>query len=121
MASRHYDFGKLLAFGMVTQSRFSAINGGATKQAMVYEAGGRYRFNATTALGLGYTHTLAEGLRFGQLSSGLDYMLSKRTDVYLMSSYERASGRATSAAIAALPVSGGSSQMLFRVGMRHRF
>lgn len=116
-----YDFGKLLAFGIVTQSRFSAINGGATKQAMVYEAGGRYRFNATTAFGLGYTHTQAEGLRFGQLSSGLDYMLSKRTDVYLMSSYERASGRATSAAIAALPVSGGSSQMLFRVGMRHRF
>lgn len=116
-----YDFGKFLAFGMVTQTRLTAINDGASKKAMVYEAGGRYRFNATTALGFGYMHTLAEGMRFGQLSSGLDYMLSKRTDVYLMSSYERAAGRATSAAIAALPVSGGNSQMLFRVGMRHRF
>lgn len=116
-----YDFGQFLAFALVTQSRFTALNESPRKQVTVYEVGGRYRFSATTALGLGYTHTLAEGMRFGQLSSGLDYMLSKRTDVYLMSSYERASGRATSAAIAALPVSGGNSQMLFRVGMRHRF
>lgn len=63
---------------------------------------------------------------YRQFVLGADYNLSKRTDVYLMAIYQKASGtdstgRSAVAAINGVRASAGDSQTVFRVGLRHKF
>ncbi|MBU9479613.1 porin [Burkholderia multivorans] len=94
-----------------------------------YEAWGQWQFNAAVTGGLGYTWTSArinardESRQYGQLNVMLDYLLSKRTDVYVMGVWQRAFG--DNAVAAVYPAIAGSSttrsQIVARVGMRHKF
>ncbi len=64
--------------------------------------------------------------RYHQGSVGVDYLLSKRTDVYSVLSYTHAAGQNGSgnaqAVIGATVIDAGkASQVRFNVGLRHRF
>jgi predicted porin len=94
---------------------------------------GFYFVSPALRFGLCYIYTSASGdasAHYNQVSAGAFYNLSKRTDVYLTSAFQRASGeqRTTSgglqsarATISSYGVDGPGTQTIVTVGMRHRF
>ncbi|CAB3781723.1 MULTISPECIES: porin [Paraburkholderia] len=85
-----------------------------------------YQLTAATLLGLGYTFTHASGngpsASYNQVSLGADYSVSKRTDVYVVGAYQRASGTGATATVADYDYPSGSrSQEIASLGIRHRF
>ncbi|MGT2477523.1 porin [Paraburkholderia terrae] len=103
-----------------------------------YEVNAEYRITPALQFGAGYTFTdgranggnstlhIARGdrPRWQQFDLGLDYSLSKRSDVYLVGIYQKAIGDAV---VASLENSGGPSgsnsnqQIAVLAGLRHRF
>jgi general bacterial porin, GBP family len=98
-----------------------------------FEINGRYF--VTHALSLAAAYTLTDG-HFDSASANLnptwheaivqaDYSFSRRTDVYLESFYQMVTGgggmSAFNASIFNVPASANNRQLLFVVGMRHRF
>ena len=102
-----------------------------------YNSGsGFFNYQATPALllGLGYTYMKSSGdtsATYHQVSLGADYSLSKRTDVYLVSAYQHASGSTSdgaggsTSAVASVGSYGygttQKSQELVALGLRHKF
>ncbi|WP_206955481.1 porin [Trinickia acidisoli] len=99
-----------------------------------YEAGAKYSFTPALTAGLGYTYMhLADAAtgHFNQVDLSLDYALSKRTDVYVLGIYQKASGNNGNVPLQAqigdstsfFGPSGSGSQQQFatRVGIRHKF
>ncbi|WP_446902720.1 porin [Burkholderia sp. YIM B11467] len=94
-----------------------------------------FNYQATPALllGLGYSYTHASGdtnASYNQVSLGADYSLSKRTDVYLVGAWQKATGTqlntdgtvsSADASIGSYGVAGTSSQDMVSLGIRHRF
>ncbi len=92
----------------------------------------RYQFTPMLLWGVAYNHTHGnsmagkDGATYNQVATGLDYLLSKRTDVYLIGVYQKASGTDStgSAAVAAIngpSASADNKQAVVRIGMRHKF
>ncbi|ABE36646.1 gram-negative porin family protein [Paraburkholderia xenovorans LB400] len=97
----------------------------------VFEAGVKYQFTPAVYVGAAYAFMLPNHdasnviLRGNHNQAGIDidYSFSKRTDVYAMAIYQRASG-GNAAQIFILPstgIGGGSTQTLVAVGIRTRF
>lgn len=94
-----------------------------------------FNYQATPALllGLGYSYTHANGdanASYNQVSLGADYSLSKRTDVYLVGAWQKASGSqlnadgsvsGAEASIGSYGIAGTNSQDMVSLGIRHRF
>ncbi|WP_433960832.1 porin [Burkholderia pyrrocinia] len=94
--------------------------------------GAGYQFTPYLFGGVAYDYTRGgrvsgrDGATYHQVAAGLDYFLSKRTDVYLTAVYQRASGsdstgRAAVAAINGPGASANDRQFEARIGMRHTF
>ncbi|OLL28218.1 porin [Burkholderia sp. SRS-W-2-2016] len=92
----------------------------------------RYQFTPLLLWGVAYNYTRGasvgghDGATYNQIASGVDYLLSKRTDVYLIGVYQQASGTDSTgnAAVAAIngpSASANNKQAVVRVGMRHKF
>jgi predicted porin len=120
-----------------THTTFEPITGASSKLNN-YEIGGKYAFTPSLAAGLGYTFSKLddnfEG-KWHQVNAALDYNLSKRTDVYGLVIYQKASGSNTVAG-RNVPVqaeigssssffgnsgAGANNQVAFRLGLRHKF
>jgi len=102
-----------------------------------YDIGLSYSILPAWTLGIAYDYmsarsvTTAQGSSIGnqhynQVAFLVDYLLSKRTDVYFSGGWQRASGISSTGrpAVADIGGSGDSSnnrQMLFRLAYRHRF
>jgi predicted porin len=102
-------------------------------------AGGFVNYQLTPAalLGIGYTWTHSAGdtsATYNQISLGGDYNLSKRTDVYLVGAWQHANGTqrvptetgsVLNTAVASVADYGlnanSSSQLMFSLGIRHKF
>ncbi|ASL46699.1 Outer membrane porin protein [Burkholderia sp. AD24] len=95
-----------------------------------------FNYQITPALrtGVGYNYTSLTGpssAHYNQVNLGADYALSKRTDLYALAGYQKASGNtlnasgkvvSAQASIGSFGVnSGTSSQELAVVGIRHKF
>jgi len=92
-----------------------------------------YQLTSALLLGLGYSYTAGTGdtsNHYNQISTGADYNLSKRTDVYLIGAWQKASGTQrnadgslspTVASIGSYGYNGTSSQTLISLGLRHKF
>lgn len=92
-----------------------------------------YRFTPSLQAGAAYQITATKSpvdqpnARYNQMVVGTDYFLSKRTDLYAVATYQRASGvdstgKAAVAALASLnSVSSNGKQAAVVLGMRHRF
>ncbi|WP_414216357.1 porin [Cupriavidus necator] len=93
------------------------------------EASFKYQLTPALLTGVAADYAKGSGIHdasYRQFVLGADYNLSKRTDVYLMAIYQKASGtdstgRSAVAAINGVRASAGDSQTVFRVGLRHKF
>ncbi|MEK6424259.1 MAG: porin [Burkholderia gladioli] len=132
-----YLIGAGTIWGNWTHTRFVPIAGRASTMNN-YEIGGKYGFTTALNVGIGYTfQELTGGFagHWNQFNSAVDYALSKRTDVYLVGIYQRASGSNTiggrvvpvqaeigsSSSFIGNSGSGATSQLAVRVGLRHKF
>ena len=136
----NYTFGAA-KFGLVySNSRFEDLGSGAASAPIARyngatavfdnaEANFSYQFTPALLVGLAYNYTRSHGAgdaHYNQVNAGADYFLSKRTDVYLTTGYQRASGTDSTGktAVAALwPVSASSNshQIVAALGLRHKF
>jgi predicted porin len=93
------------------------------------EASFKFQVTPTLLAGVAYNYTKGYGVndvRYNQASLGLDYFLSKRTDVYLVGNYQHASGtdstgQSARADIAGLSPSSTANQLSTVAGIRHKF
>jgi predicted porin len=106
-------------FSMASQVAYSA---GTKARATTYELGMNYNLKPNLVLGTGLQAQKRRKLSGAeQLTLTLDYLLSKRTDVYatIASGRDREFGALVVAALGS--VSSGTSQTGLRVGIRHKF
>ncbi len=128
-----YLIGNATMWALWTNTHLEPLTG---KQTTVnaYEAGGKYAFTPAVTGGLGYTYMqLTDGLagHWNQIDADVDYALSKRTDVYLLGVYQKASGNNNGTPLQAQigsstsyfgpSGSGATNQLALRVGVRHKF
>ncbi|WP_322019391.1 MULTISPECIES: porin [Paraburkholderia] len=101
------------------------------------EANFKYQFTPAFLAGAAFDYTdgnsltlangtARDGAKYYQYSLGLDYFLSKRTDVYVLGVFQHASGRDSTgktavAAINTQSASGNDNQLVARLGIRHKF
>ncbi|WP_310076366.1 porin [Paraburkholderia graminis] len=130
-----YAIGAGLAWANWTRTKLEPL-AGRSSTLNNYEIGGRYLFTAALNVGLGYTFSdlsdRSEG-KWHQVNGAVDYALSKRTDIYFLAVYQKASGSNSvagrsvqvQAEIGSAPSfignAGANSQLVTRVGLRHKF
>lgn len=85
-----------------------------------YEINGIYKLTPAIMLAGMYVYTNGGGAHWHEGALQVDYLLSKRTDVYLESIYQRASSNAP-AVINTNDPSSGRNQLMIGTGIRHRF
>lgn len=122
-----YAIGDLTLGAVWSRSTYSGVSDADSGQSMSslgfnnYEVNGIYQFGPTFTLAGLYTYTSSSsGGHWNQGALQADYIFSKRTDVYLETVYERASGNLP-AIINTADASSGSNQVLVGAGIRHRF
>jgi predicted porin len=129
-----YLFGGATLWALWTNTRLEALTT-ATTTYNVYEAGGKYAFTPALTGSLAYTYTKLSNAFKGHwntIDASVDYALSKRTDVYVLGIYQKASGSNGGTPLQAqigdststyinTSGSGSTSQVAARVGIRHKF
>ena len=121
-----YGFDKLSIAALATTSRFDYVDGESLRIDN-YEVNGTYRPTPFMVLGLAYIYTHGEygyslsSPHWHQVNAGVQYLLSKATDISLVTLYQRAGGGAQFAQLYSLPASSNRSQLEVTVGLRHRF
>ena len=128
-----YSFGPAMVFGNWTNTRFEGLTG-QSSTFNNYEIDGKYSFTPAMFAALSYTYSDLTGFgtgKWNQVSSILDYALSKRTDVYVLAIYQNATGSnngvpvqaeiGSSSSFFGNSGSGSSNQVAARIGMRTRF
>ncbi|KVK75957.1 porin [Burkholderia cepacia] len=131
-AGGSYVLGSLTLGGYYSFSQYNPDASSASGKSEKYHNGEVYTlWQVTPALQtqIGYDYLKSYGdssARQNQFSVGVDYLLSKRTDVYGVAAYAHATGQngkgAAQAVIGSNNVDSGSSkQALVVVGLRHRF
>jgi predicted porin len=136
----NYTFGSA-KFGLVwSNSRFENLGSGAASAPIAAYAGKTavfnnaevnfsYQFTPAFLMGVAYEYTDSSGAgdaHYNQVNLGGDYFLSKRTDIYLTTAWQRASGidstgKAAVAALWPITASSDSHQIVAALGLRHRF
>jgi len=92
----------------------------------------KYQLTPTLLAGIAYDYTRGSSVngqdaaQYHQVNLGLDYFLSKRTDIYAIGFYQHAlgydsTGERARAAIAGLTASSSQNQVAATVGIRHKF
>ncbi|WP_211473523.1 porin [Collimonas humicola] len=114
-----YEIGNLTAMANFADIEFRGY--GQASVLRLIEVGGRYHLSAALDGTLGYQRMHFEGIRANQLSLGLDYHLSKRSDLYVSADYRRASRGVNGVIGNSFAPSSNSAQGLLRMGMRHVF
>lgn len=128
-----YKYAAATVFGLWTNTRFENITG-ATSKFNTYEIGGKYAFTPAIVGSVGYTYmklTDAATGKWQQVDTSVDYLLSKRTDIYILGIYQHASGaNGTTPVQAEIGSStsyfgssgrGADEQIAARIGIRHKF
>jgi len=129
-----YALGQALLWGNWTNTRLQPIAGGSSLLNN-YELGAKYQFTPALMASVGDTYTRLSGGtegKWNQVNVSVDYALSKRTDVYVLGIYQKASGDNNgvpvqaqigdnSASYFGTSGTGSSSQVATRIGIRHRF
>jgi predicted porin len=135
-----YTFGAATVGATYSYTRFYDLGSsfaapGLTGQTALFnnaEINFKYQLTPALLVGAAYDYTHGSSLngndaaKYHQGSAGVDYFLSKRTDVYLIGVYQHATGTDSTgkqavAAINGLSASSNSNQFTARVGIRHKF
>lgn len=120
-----YDFGKTQVSLLYTYTK-NTQNGAKVdvlELAARHTIGVRYLIGASVDWMKG--NAVLNSNKAYQFTGTVDYLLSKRTDVYALASYQLARAGGPGQALASLNgialASSGPSQAVFRIGVRHRF
>lgn len=113
-----WDFGKLYLSSAYSNTRFD--NGTNIETLQSLNVGMRYSILPNLLAGVGYTYSKLDAYKWNEFGATLDYLLSKRTDLYVSANYEKAAGGAKAALVTIGP-SSNDKQLALRLGMRHRF
>ncbi|KVG66630.1 porin [Burkholderia pseudomultivorans] len=135
-----YTFGAATIGATYSNTKFKGFSVGPyVNQTATFNNGEiNFKYQLTPALILGAAYDYTQGskidgnsaAKYHQGSLGVDYFLSKRTDVYVIGVYQHASGNVldangdvvkATAAINGLSGSSTSNQVAARVGIRHKF
>jgi predicted porin len=110
---------KLKPFALVTQAKDTLTS----RKLTTYEVGTNYNLTPSLILAGGYTYQQRnQGVaKAQQFNLSLDYVLSKRTDVYTAVSYINDKGYNAAGVGGGGPKADGHNQTALRVGIRHRF
>lgn len=114
-----YAFNAWRVQALYTNTRLKL--GQKTSQNQVLHIGGDYRPVPDLTLATKLTYDKLDASRWLTFSGGVDYLLSKSTDVYLDLEEQRAFGTGTVAAIMIAGISSSNNQFLTRVGIKHLF
>lgn len=121
-----YTLGRLALSALISRSNFTYLDA-TSLHLNNYQANAVYTLTPFLVLGLGYAFTNGSygatnaKPKWHQGTFGLDYLLSKRTDLELVAIYQRAAGDATVANIFAVPASSSKSQFYISAGIRLKF
>lgn len=118
-----YKFSRTFVYAMYTQALYAGIRGKDVENVMFRngEVGMTYYLTPALQAAAGYTMTTVGATRLHQVSTTLDYALSKRTDVYGMLLAEHAQGDHARAAIIGIGTSSNANQVVADIGIRHKF
>ncbi|MCA8091678.1 porin [Burkholderia anthina] len=135
-----YTFGAATIGATYSNIKFKGFSAGQfVNQTATFNNGEiNFKYQLTPALILGAAYDYTQGskidgasaAKYHQGSAGIDYFLSKRTDVYVIGVYQHASGNAldangnvikATASINGLDPSTTSNQVAARIGIRHKF
>jgi predicted porin len=136
-----YAFSHATVAAVVTNTRFDRLGSASGPNPFGYtgnavftnaELGVRTMIAPTLTTGVAFDYTQRNsvngdgGAKYMQLDFALDYLLSKRTDVYLLAAVQRANGhdslgQPAVAAISGFTPSATSKQVGLRIGLRHKF
>ena len=120
-AGADYQFSRVTVYGVYSQAQYESANGLPSAMFRNYQGGFSYTRQAAQIYGIGYGLTTLGANHYHQLNLTFDYLLSKRTDVYVQSIIMHATGDTATAAVISIPASSNGNQVLLRVGMRHKF
>ncbi|MDP9650690.1 putative porin [Paraburkholderia caledonica] len=112
-----------------TDARLPAVGRGGSARFNNFEVNVKHQVTPALLIGAAYDFTDGYGVndaKYNQVSLGIDYFLSKRTDLYLTGVYQHASGRDSTgtqarANINGVSASSTSNQVLAVAGIRHKF
>jgi len=113
-----YQFGKFGVAGLYTNSHYETGSNAQTMQS--FNANLHYNLRPDIIVEGGYGFNKFASYRWNEFNAVLDYLLSKRTDVYVTANYDKATGGAR-AGLVTLPISSNDKQLALRIGMRHKF
>ncbi|MEM5435869.1 porin [Paraburkholderia diazotrophica] len=118
-------------------SSYASAFAGQTATFNNAEVNFKYQITPALLAGIAYDYLHGSSVngnsapKYNQGMAGLDYFLSKRTDIYVVADYQHASGYTANSAgtgvtraVAALPTlsaSSNSNQFAARIGIRHKF
>ncbi|WP_153102344.1 porin [Paraburkholderia hayleyella] len=125
-AGASYALGNFTLGGAWSRSTYTGVVNADTSTAAPsvgfsnYEVNGIYQLTPVMSLAGMYTYTKGNDTHWNQGALQIDYQLSKRTDTYLETLYQRAAS-GTSAIINSFNPSQSSSQFVVAAGIRHRF
>jgi outer membrane protein OmpU len=114
-----YAFGAWSTAALYTNTHLKLAGQTATDQ--VLHLGGDWHVKPDLVLAAKVSFDRFESSRWYTATAGLDYLLSKRTDVYIDLDAQKASGAGTVASIALTAPSSTNRQFVSRVGMRYLF
>jgi GBP family porin len=124
-AAGSYKLGNAQLTMMVTHTMFSYLLGAPGLSLTNYEPTVTYLVTPSTLLGAGYIftdgRTAGGSPKWHQVDLGVDYFLSKSTDVFLVGIYQKAAGDAKFAQIYGNSPSSNREQVSGTLGIRHSF
>lgn len=113
-----YQWGPAFVRGLFTLVNFSQNGAGASLRTA--EGGVKYTVNSALYVAGSYAYSKLGQAHWNQIVGGIDYALSKRTDLYCNAVMLRASS-GVRAQLFSLPASSSNSQTAVSLGMRHLF
>ena len=130
-----YRFGAATLGAVYSNTKYMNIGAfnGATATFNSYELNAFYRLTTALSLSGEYNYTKGNAVKgdigdqkYNQFSLLLDYALSKRTDVYLLGTFQSASGTSSTGAAAVADIgslgdSSNNHQAVARIAIHHRF
>ncbi|HEX7683039.1 MAG TPA: porin [Trinickia sp.] len=113
-----YEWGPAFVHGLFTLVGFE--QNGASASLRTAEGGVKYSMTHSFSLAASYAYSKLGQAHWHQAVGGIDYALSKRTDIYCNAVFLRASN-GVRAQLFSLPASSSGSQTVVSLGARHLF
>jgi predicted porin len=135
VAGGNYTFGRFLVAATYSNVDYGNIGNfnGASARFNIFDLNGEVHITPHVFVGAGYSYTKGNAVRgdignqtYNQFSAIIDDSLSKRTDIYIAATYQRAGGTNSTGAPAVADIenlgdSSNNHQVLVRLGLRQVF